>query len=70
MVSYFFYYIFILKCMKDFIMYEITAVYYLCFKCKKTINIIPSCSWTMKKEVKDADTFGIYNSSRNLVGVK
>ena len=38
---------------------EITAVYYLCFKCKISITVIPSCSWTMKKKVKDAKSFGI-----------
>ena len=57
-----FYYIVILKCMKDFIFCKITAVYYLCFKCKKTITVIPSCSWTMKKKLKDAYIFGIYYS--------
>ena len=29
--------------MRDFIMCKITAVYYLCFKCKKTITGITSC---------------------------
>ena len=38
-------------------MFKTTAVYYLCFKCKKTI---PSCSCTMKKELKDVYTYGIY----------
>ena len=32
---------------------QITAVYYLCFKCKMTITVIPSFSRTMKKEIKD-----------------
>ena len=52
-----FYYIDILKCMKDFIFCKITEVYYLCFKCKKTNSVIPSNSRTL---LKDANTFGLY----------
>ena len=61
-ISYFFYYIVILKSMEDFNMCKFTPVYYMRFKCKKTITVILSFSWTMKKKVKDANTFGIYYS--------
>ena len=72
MVRYFFvfYYIVILKCMKDFIFCKISAVYYLCFKCKKINTLISRCSWTMKKKAKDANTFGIYYSLKTKVRVR
>ena len=40
------YYIVILNCMKYFFC-RITAVNYLCFKCKKTNIVIPRNSWTL-----------------------
>ena len=53
-------FIVILKCSKDFIFCKITTVYHLCFKCKKTNSVIPSKSWTLQKEVKDTNIFGIH----------
>ena len=48
--------------MKDFIFRKITAVYYIFFKCKKAITVIPNCSWTIKKAIKEANIFEMYNS--------
>ena len=52
-----FYYIIIQKCMKDFIMCKIIAVLSV-----KKLTVNSSCSWTMKKEVKDLNLFWIYSS--------
>ena len=54
-----FYYMFF-KSLKGFIFCEITTVFYVCFKYKKTDTVITRCRWTMKREVKDANAFGIY----------
>ena len=49
-----------------FFICKITAIYYLCFKCKKTINVIPSNSWTLSREAKYYRTLleNVYHPSR------
>ena len=45
-----------LNCIKVFFC-KITAVYFLCYKCKKTITVISNHSWTL---LKDANDLGLY----------
>ena len=47
----FFYYIVILKCMKDFIFYKILLYIVYVFKCKKANTVIPSNGWTLLKKL-------------------